>query len=443
MIVDVSDNGKAVKNSPALFALALCSASEDMEVRQYALSKLPKVARIGTHLFQFTEYVEAFRGWGRALSRAIKNWYLEMPVDRLAYQVVKYQQREQWAHRDLLRLSHPKTDDHYKNWLFNWITHPEKQDEYVIELILDFEWIKKATDKKEVIRIIERGKLPWEAIPTVWLGDNEVWEALLPNLPLTALTRNLGRMTSNGLLKPLSTSSKFVVSKFSDRDYIHKSRLHPISILLALKTYASGHGVKGSLSWHPVSQIVDALDDAFYMAFDNVEATGKNYLFGVDVSGSMSMEISNMNLSSCEAAGALALAIAKTEPNYYIHGFAGQFVDLGISPKMRLDSVAQRMQDWNWGSTDCSLPMVYAKQHKLDVDTFIVITDNETYAGVAHPFQALNQYRQAMNKPNAKLIVLATTANNFSIADPADPLMLDLPGFSSDVPTVVNEFSRM
>ena len=48
--------------------------------------------------------------------------------------------------------------------------------------------------------------------------------------------------------------------------------------------------MKGSLTWQPVSQITDALEDAFYAAFDAVEPTGKRHLLALDVSGSMSWE---------------------------------------------------------------------------------------------------------------------------------------------------------
>lgn len=42
----------------------------------------------------------------------------------------------------------------------------------------------------------------------------------------------------------------------------------------------------------------------------------------------------------------------------------------------------------------------------------------------------------------ARLVVLALTPTRFSIADPSDAGMLDIAGFSSDVPQLVNEFSR-
>ena len=88
-IVAVSESGRAPKNDPALFALALAAASDHLGTRRAALAALPLVARTGTHLFQFAASVEESRGWGRSLRRAVGAWHAAQPVERLAYQLVK------------------------------------------------------------------------------------------------------------------------------------------------------------------------------------------------------------------------------------------------------------------------------------------------------------------------------------------------------------------
>jgi 60 kDa SS-A/Ro ribonucleoprotein len=108
---------------------------------------------------------------------------------------------------------------------------------------------------------------------------------------------------------------------------------------------------------------------------------------------------------------------------------------------MRLDDAVREVSDLPFGRTDCALPMLYALERKLEVDTFVVITDNETWAGDIHPHQALANYRYAMGI-DAKLVVLATSASKFTIADPGDAGMLDIAGFDAAVPALVTEFSR-
>ena len=85
---------------------------------------------------------------------------------------------------------------------------------------------------------------------------------------------------------------------------------------------------------------------------------------------------------------------------------------------------------------------MYAINHLLDVDVFIVYTDSETWCGDIHPSEALKKYRMIMNKPEAKLIVMAMQVNDFSIADPKDNGMLDVCGFDTAVPDIVCEFSK-
>ncbi|HUM69480.1 MAG TPA: TROVE domain-containing protein, partial [Chloroflexota bacterium] len=66
-VVEISENGRAPRNDPALFVLAMAAGLGDEVTRQAAIAALPRVARTGTHLFHFMEFVEGFRGWGRAL----------------------------------------------------------------------------------------------------------------------------------------------------------------------------------------------------------------------------------------------------------------------------------------------------------------------------------------------------------------------------------------
>src|SRR3712207_3625333 len=63
-IVAVSHEGRAPKNDPALYALAMAAGLGDEATRKAALEALPQVARTSTHLFQFAQFVGGFRGWG-------------------------------------------------------------------------------------------------------------------------------------------------------------------------------------------------------------------------------------------------------------------------------------------------------------------------------------------------------------------------------------------
>jgi 60 kDa SS-A/Ro ribonucleoprotein len=440
-IVEISASGRAPKNDPALFALALAASADDLATRRAALAALPKVARTGTHLFQFAELVQGSRGWGRALRRAVGAWYLAPPVDRLAYQLVKYRQRNGWSHRDLLRLAHPATAEPARAALLDWVccgTHSEALPSLARGAVA----LSRAANGAEAASLIRAENLPREAVPTELLNDPAVWEALLERMPLTALVRSLAKLTSVGVIKPFGDHLPLVLSALGDAERIAAARLHPLAILLALRTYAQGHGDRGALRWEPVQSVVDALNAAFYTAFKVVEPTGKRLLLALDVSGSMAIgRVAGSSLTPREASAAMALMTAATEANTHIVGFTGGMVPLPLSPSMRLDDAVQAVSGLPFERTDCAQPMLYALKQGLLVDAFVVYTDSETWAGSIRPVQALRQYR-AQTGIAAKLVVVGMVSNGFSIADPDDAGMLDVVGFDTATPGVIADFVR-
>ncbi len=445
-IVEVSQAGRAPKNDPALFALALCAAKGDEATRALALQVLGEVARTGTHLFHFAAFVDGLRGWGRGLRRSVGNWYSDREAGDLAYQSIKYAQRDGWSHRDLLRLSHPKASTESHQTLFHWITQgwpgvgEQPHPDAALQQVWAAERIKNEKDASIVADFVRRYRLPREVVPSEMLLQPVVWEALLEAMPMMALVRNLATLTRIGLIAPNSPWAAKVADQLNDSARLKKARVHPLSILSALRTYASGQGVRGQNVWAPVAGIVDALDGAFYGSFENVEPTGHKYLLGLDVSGSMSVPLAGVaGLSARDGAAAMSLITAATEKEHAFMAFQSQFVPLSISPRQRLDDVVKRMAGLPFGSTDCALPMLWAMKNKVEVDVFAVYTDSETWFGKVHPVTALQQYRQAMGRA-ARLIVVGMVSNKFSIADPDDGGMLDVVGFDTSAPTLMREF---
>lgn len=257
---------------------------------------------------------------------------------------------------------------------------------------------------------------------------------------MTAMIRNLGRMSSLGLLKPLSTHSKEVAARLVDEVALRKARIHPLNALVAQRTYQQGHGEKGSLTWAPVPQITEALEEAFYLAFQAIEPSGKNFYLALDVSGSMTSRMSSLPITCHEGTACMAMVTARKEANYYVKGFTTGLVDLGITRKMTLEEAMRRTYLSTFGGTDCAQPMLDALANKLDIDCFVVYTDSETWAGEVHPKQALDRYRQKTGKP-ARLVVVGMVANRFSIADPTDLGMLDCVGFDTATPQLISQFA--
>lgn len=474
-IVEISESGRAPKNRPAVMALAL--AASDLGLLALVTEAYPKVCRIPTDQFEFLERLKGQRGWGRGLRKLAARPYEDKSADDLAYYLVKYQNREvltdaerknqkqgekkrpsTWSHRDALRLCHAKTTDPAKNAALRWavggvealgersvIRHGQTRSYPDVsaclpKIIEGFERVKKAQTAEDVIALIREYRLPRECVPTTFLNNPNVWEALLDKMPMTAMIRSLGKMSNVGLLSSGSQAEKIVVERLRNGELIKQSRLHPLAILVAGSIYNQGQGQKGSLTWKPTSSLKSSLDDAFYLAFGNVQPTGRPTLLALDVSGSMTCgTVAGSPLTPREASAAMALVFARVEPQCEIMAFAQTLVPVDIGPKDRLAEVIKKTGALPFGGTDCAQPMLYAKQKDRAFDSFLVFTDSETWFGKIHPCQALQNYRRHTRRP-AKLVVVGMISNGFSIADPNDSGMLDVVGFDAATPQVITDF---
>jgi 60 kDa SS-A/Ro ribonucleoprotein len=450
-------------------------------------------------------------GWGRMRRKAISEFYVDEKKDaaRLLYLVTKYKQRHNWSHKAVVGYAHPKMsgeNEATKNLVLKYCTRGyqkiEKEcaelatkpgvDEKMSEIINYISIIEKVNklspandgDEEKLLTILKtygirekpteftsvtvtttmtnaepvenkEGKkssiqIVREHLPTGFLNSKKVWEALLCDMPMTALIRNLGKMSSMGLFENevnLSTA----VNSLTNKHKLKTARIHPMKVLLAMQIYQRGRGEKGDLTWQVNNKIVKALDDAFYMSFRQPEVkdnykTGKNYMLCLDVSGSMTFGgcVGCELITPAMASVAMAWVTWNVEDNVELMAFGGHLEDMkkrGFTKDMLINEVLEKTSRINFGATDCSLPMVYALQKRLEMDVFIVYTDSDTWAGRVHPVTALKDYNKTM-KRSAKLIVCGMQSNGFTIADPKDPNMMDIVGFDSAVPELISEFAK-
>lgn len=446
-IVQISKSGRSAKNDACLFALAMVAGLASPEGKAAALAALPEVARTGTHLFTFVEYVQSFRGWGRGLRRAIAHWYESMPSDKLAVQLTKYQQRNGWSHRDLLRLSHPRAEHAEHNALYKFAVTGSTEG-LENSTVLAFQKLRGssdcgALDGAAVAKIVEEARLSMEMVPAE-LRTAEVYRVLAKQAGLEWLLRNLGNLSRVEVLSAKDPEMlNLVCQRLNDQATLERARLHPLKILAALAVYRSGKGVRGSGQWEPQAAVVDALDQAFYKSFGSVTETGKRLCLGLDVSGSMAGTMVNgiAGLTAREACGAMALACAKSEQtaNLSFVAFDTAAYHLALSANQRLDDVVSILGRTGGGGTECAIPIRWARDKRIPVDVFVIYTDSETWAGNQHPVEALDAYRREMGI-DAKLITVAMAANRISLADCTDKRMLNVVGFDTATPEIISQF---
>ena len=281
-------------------------------------------------------------------------------------------------------------------------------------------------------------------------------------MPIHAMIRNLGNLTASGRLAK-SEHAAVAAAKITDRDVLRKARVHPFAILLATLVYKTGAGFRGSKTRLPVPAVLSALEDAYDAAFDNVKPTGRRILIGVDISGSMSANCAGTPISASTAAVAMAVTLARLEPYALVVQF--DTAVQRIVPITRRTGIAS-LESTSGGGTDLSAPVRWATGEKPSVghltlwgggfgtvgrqerqldpakaeyDAFVILTDNETWAGRAHLTEALAVYRRSVHQ-GAKLVCCAMAANHANVVDPNDPLQLGCAGLDSNLPSLVTDF---
>lgn len=503
ILCDYYEKSRAPKMQPLIATLAqLCSKKgltdkDDVEKGYRALRvaslKVVTSLRTFSHLSEWKGYHHAScgsKGFGRATRDAIAKIFSNRTAESLAYQIVKYGGgrtvgKDKWSVKDMVTCAHvvsKSLSPNHQVVIAYAVKGIEDARAKNAELqpsetkILDYlEAVEKAknesTSIEDIIELISKHNLPREALNTKALKDPRVWRKLLVNddgkiiMPITALIRNLGVMSNRGLFDDASLVSS-VAEFIQNENVLKRGHIHPVSMLEAWKTYGSGRGLKGSLMWSVNKKIHDALEAGFYLAFSTLKPTGKDTMHCIDCSGSMGTMSTACSLTAREAAAAVAMVASRADNGvsrqdfnlftassgrYYGITFSGEtdsvegLTPTTITPGDDLKKVINAISRSDFGSTDASLPFRYAlkkfvasggKDGKYEV--FCVYTDNEVNSGV-HPASALKEYRRVTGI-NAKLIVFAMTPTEFTIADPADPGMLDVQGFDSCVPTIYRNF---
>ncbi|WP_158558109.1 TROVE domain-containing protein [Spongiactinospora gelatinilytica] len=485
--VSTARPARAPKPYPALFALAACHALGDEATKYAARRALSRVARTTNHLSAWWGYRKSLHGkatasgtapvGGASLRRALASWFLADTPDRIAFKAAKAMQRktpqgEGFALRDALRIAHispalgagvrERLDDVARRTMLGWIAGTVADDvaREVLPSVDAYLTAKAVTTAEQAVAVvIERG-VPWEFLPDAMLREPKVWDALIDTVGMTALIRNLARMTRIGTLAPMKGATGRVVARLTDRDAVVAARIHPMDAWLALRVYGSGRSQPSlqaaEQTWRPVPAVQDALEETFDAAFGAVEPTGRRLLIAVDSSGSMSWG-SVMSDAKKGAGGrrqacgsplgtpyevgcAMAVILARIERgNVHVIDVDTRVHESKITARTNLREIGQ----WSpsGGGTDLSLPFVWATEQRMEVDGIVVFTDNETWAGRQHASQAMEGYRRTV-APGARVIVASMTAAGYTIGDPADPGVLNIAGIDASLPMLVNGFIR-
>jgi 60 kDa SS-A/Ro ribonucleoprotein len=200
------------------------------------------------------------------------------------------------------------------------------------------------------------------------------------------------------------------------------------------------------------ASIKDALHDAMEISIENIPAIEGQVCIGVDTSGSMKSPVTGhragaTTVTKCvDVAALIASCILRKNKSAIILPFdTSLHLTEKLEPRDTVMTNAAKLAKFGGGGTAVSLPVIWARDNKPDLDVMVIISDNESwidrgYSGGTSTQQAWTDIKRKNKK--AKLVCIDIQSTTTSQVDSSRPDILHIAGWSDKVFIVVAEWLK-
>ena len=195
------------------------------------------------------------------------------------YQLNKYKN----GLKDVLRITHPKPKDSYRNQLYRYLIYDEVGEELKQIRALKQLLAKEKFDE-EAIELIRESHATWETAISRFGNKPEVWDAL--DLPFMAGLRNLRNLMECGACKALDK----VINMLKDEKAVLRSKQFPFRFFSAYREISKTYAYEVSIEYK--QEVLRALEIALFLSIKNLPKLDGRTAIIVDTSGSMCSPIS-------------------------------------------------------------------------------------------------------------------------------------------------------
>ena len=412
---------QAIKADPMFYAKALVFARTQGYMRSQPIYGLSLLCKADPKLFEaiFDQVILtpsdlkdfiALRGKsGHGWKRVASKWLTQKMSQYWAIKYGSKSNKDDYALYDILNVVHPVVPG--GSDLFAYILGKDYNAE-VLPQVAQFKRLKAASTDEEKIAAITEGRLPHE-VTTPFVGKSKkVWEALIPQMPVMALLRNLATAERHDAA---SANKKFIQKTFSNSEIIAKSKILPFRFLEAEKHVKE--------MW-----IKDALRDALELSFANIPDIEGNTCVMLDISGSMGAGYGHPEV--LPQAAIFAVALMKKADNGRLLLFDTSVVEMSISKRDSLLTQAQKIRPR--GGTDTSAPFELITGNGEKYDNIILITDEQQNTG-APAYRSFEKYKKSVKNPNVKLFIIDVNNYKSALFNPKDDNVFYCFGWSDKV----------
>jgi 60 kDa SS-A/Ro ribonucleoprotein len=413
-------HAEMMRTDPAYAARALVYARNEGLMRLQPILGLVYLSQYDTALFSrifsqiirippdLADFLTILSGLGRGQGgRAIKREVAGFLNGIDEYWALKYNGRGRGYNLgDAIATAHPVPRDERQNQLFRYLTGQAAQLQELPQ-IAAFEALKRADNDEQRIRHINEGRLPHEVVTGTVQPTPAVWQAILHQLPLFALLRNLNTLDRVGIL---DENRDYISRRLTDREALQKAKIMPFRFVNAFEQVHK--------AW-----MRDVLRQAVEMCFANLPVlNGRSAIF-LDISGSMSGEFIRIG-------SVFALALFKLSGGQAIFWlFDTEVYDAQASLHDSILSQAEKIKAR--GGTDTGAPLRALRSSREKVDNIIMITDEQQNTG--SPFyNELQSYRRKYN-PDTRAFIIDVAPYQGALVPPVDDLTHYIYGWADTV----------
>lgn len=282
---------------------------------------------------------------------------------------------------------------------------------------------------------------------------SEHWAEVFRNAGFYFTFKNLATAARQGVFN-IDGMSEVIAAKLRDRESIRKSKAFPYQIQ---QSYLVN---KANLPY----AVYDALLDAMDISLENVPPLGK-CLVAVDVSLSMNSPITGnqdarlaqsgvsyrsvSSKSRCvDVAALIGCSILRSNPDAVLVPFNNACIDIHLNPRDTVATNSEKLSALCRGGTNCSAPLAQAEQRGDTFDTFVLISDNESWVDTNNRWSPSNgtklhdSWQRAKKRlPHARMINIDLTPNETTQVKERQDI-LQVGGFSDNCYRVMENFCR-
>lgn len=284
---------------------------------------------------------------------------------------------------DVLEIAHPKPAADWQNALFEHLLARRRGREHLfaradsrarLPMLVAREQLAAVPEgeRRQFMRdnpdTLRMAGMTWEAL-SAWLPggmDAEAWEAIIPQMGLMALARNLRNFDQAGVSDAVAQQ---VIARFTDPEQVAGSRMFPYRWLAAYEQAPS-------LRWS------HALDRALACSTANIPAFGGRSLVLIDTSDSMNNTMSGKSkMSRMKAAAIFGVALAMKGEAVDLVGFASGTFTHQVRAGGSLISEVKRFTDRSGEVGHGTMIAQSVQRHYAGHDRVFILSDMQTMLG--------------------------------------------------------------